>query len=846
MRQSEATMTVEDGTPGAVAATAALRLVGIRKSFGAVKALRGVDLTILPGEVHAVVGENGAGKSTLLGVAAGVLTADDGQMISNGVALTHTHPREMWRRGVSVAFQHPTLSSDLTVFENLQLAAPALTSREAAALIERVAIPQLRPNLGRRVAELTLAQRYVIEIVRALATSPRVLFLDEPTAPFQEEQVERLFALIRALVIDGVAIVYVSHRLQEIMDIADRVSVLRDGELVVTKPRGDFTVQEIVTLIAGRPLQQMFPPKAAARPDAALRLEVRGLTGGRFRDVDFTARAGEIVGITGIEGQGQRQFVRALAGLGQGHRGEIRIDGRPVSGGPAAMRAAKVGFVSDDRHAEGLFLPWSIRENIGFGSLDRLARLGVVDRGAESRFALDVAEKLRVKTKSIETAVSALSGGNQQKVLFGREASAGPSVLFIDEPTKGVDVGARSEIYQQLRNLADEGLAIVVLSSDGVELEGLCDRVTIFADGRLVRELTGEAVTDTAITEANLTALSSRAADAAPSRAIPWTRALLGSDQFPALVLAVLVAAVLLGTSLLNPFFVSPFNIGSMLTLLSVLAFVAMAQLSVIIVGGIDLSVGPLIGLVVVLASFLLPDGASDGVLILGALAIVALCVAFGALQGAIVEFFRLPSVVVTLATYIGLQGVALVLRPQPAGTIADGLGDFLEYKLLGVPVCMILALAAVLVLEFMLFRTPIGRALRAVGSNLEASHKLGVNRRAVTILAFTLAGGLTGVAGLTFAAQIGIGSATSGSGDYTLTSITAVVLGGASVMGGRGSYLSTLLGAALIQVTLSATTFFDGGATWQYWLISGATLLAATVFSLLRRRTERAGAIEI
>ncbi len=838
-------MAVEDGAPGPMAAVAALRLVGIRKSFGAVKALRGVDLTILPGEVHAVVGENGAGKSTLLSVAAGVLTADDGEVISHGVAVTNTHPREMWRRGVSVAFQHPTLSADLTVFENLQLAAPALSSREAAALIERVAIPQLRPNLGRRVAELTLAQRYVIEIVRALATSPSVLFLDEPTAPFQEEQVERLFALIRALAIGGVAIVYVSHRLQEIMDIADRVSVLRDGELVVTKPRGDFTVQEIVTLIAGRPLQQMFPPKAVARLDAAPRLEVRGLTGSRFRDVDFTARPGEIVGVTGIEGQGQRQFIRALAGLGQGHRGEIRIDGRPVSGGPAAMRAAKVGFVSDDRHAEGLFLPWSIRENIGFGSLARLTRGGVVDRGAESRFALDVAARLRVKTKSIETAVSALSGGNQQKVLFGREASAGPSVLFIDEPTKGVDVGARSEIYQQLRDLAEAGLAIVVLSSDGVELEGLCDRVVIFADGRLVRELTGEAVTDTAITEANLTALASRAADAGPSRAIPWTRALLGSDQFPALVLAVLVAAVLIGTSLFNPFFVSPFNIGSMLTLLSVLAFVAMAQLSVIIVGGIDLSVGPLIGLVVVLASFLLPDGASDGGLIIGAVAIIALCVAFGALQGAIVEFFRLPSVVVTLATYIGLQGVALVLRPQPAGTIADGLGDFLEYKLLGVPVCMILALAAVVILEFMLFRRPIGRALRAVGSNLEASHRLGVSRRAVTILAFTLAGGLTGLAGLTFAAQIGIGSATSGSGDYTLTSITAVVLGGASVTGGRGSYVSTLLGAALIQVTLSATTFFDGGATWQYWLISGATLLAAIVFSLLRRRTEQAGAIE-
>jgi ribose transport system ATP-binding protein len=818
-----------------------LDLAGIRKSFGAVHALKGVDLTILPGEVHAVVGENGAGKSTLLGVAAGVLTADAGHITCNGETVVHASPREMWRRGVAVAFQHPTVADDLTVLENLQLASPRLAgaggAAEATALIERVAIPQLRPNLKSRVGDLTLAQRYVVEIARALAVNPRVLFLDEPTAPFQEEAVQRLFQLIRELSASGVAIVYVSHRLQEVMELADRISVLRDGELVATRQRGEFTVQEIVTLIAGRPLAQMFPPKAAAPPEAAPLLEVKKLSGARFHNVDFHARPGEIVGITGIEGQGQRPFVRAMAGLGHGHTGEIRINGAPATGGPAAMRAAGVGFVSDDRHAEGLFLPWSIRENIGFGILARLTRSGVVDRREEAAFATGVAEKLRVKTRSIETPVSALSGGNQQKVLFGREASAGPIVLLIDEPTKGVDVGARSEIYQQLRDLANEGMAIVVLSSDGVELEGLCDRVVIFADGRLVRELTGDDVTDTVITEANMTALASRGAAAGPRREIPWTRSLLSSDQFPGLVLIVLVAAVLFGTSTVNSFFISPFSIAGMLVLLSVLTFIAMGQLCTILVGGIDLSVGPLAGLVVVLASFLLPDGAGVAQLVWGSLLILCIGLLFGLFQGAMVEFLRLPSVVVTLATFIGLQGFALILRPRPDGVIADAFGDFLETTILGVPVCMILALIAVVIFEWILFRRPFGRALRAVGSNFEASFRLGVNRRLVTLLAFTLASGLTTIGGLIFAAQIGIGSATSGSGDYTLTSITAVVLGGASVMGGRGSFFATLMGAAMIQVTLSATSFFDGGAAWQYWLISAATLLAAGLFSLVRKR---------
>jgi ribose transport system ATP-binding protein len=388
-------------------------------------------------------------------------------------------------------------------------------------------------------------------------------------------------------------------------------------------------------------------------------------------------------------------------------------------------------------------------------------------------------------------------------------------------------------------------MAIVVLSSDGVELEGLCDRVVIFAGGRLVRELTGAEVTDTVITEANMTALASRGAVAGPRREIPWTRSLLGSDQFPGLVLVVLVAAVLFGTSLSNSFFVSAFSIAGMLTLLSVLTFIAMAQLCAMIVGGIDLSVGPLAGLVVVLASFLLPDGAGAVQLVWGVAVILVIGLLFGLLQGAMVEFFRLPAVVVTLATFIGLQGIALVLRPRPDGVISDDFGDFLSYPLFGVPVSMILALVAVVAFEWVLFRRPIGRALRAVGSNFEASYRLGVNRRLVTLLAFTLAGGLTTLGGLVFATQIGIGSATSGSGDYTLTSITAVVLGGASVMGGRGSFFSTLMGAAMIQVTLSATAFFNGGAPWQYWLISSATLLAAVIFSLVRKGARREGAAQ-
>ena len=815
-----------------------MALTGVRKSFGPVQALKGVDLAVIPGEVHAIVGENGAGKSTLIGIAAGVLQADAGTIHYDNKEVRAPHPRQMREDGVSVVYQHPALAPDLTVLENLQLAAPSLAApggpAEAEHILARIATDELRMPVNTRVAELSLAQRHIVEIASALATHPTVLFLDEPTEPLQHADVRKLFDLIGELKRAGVGIVYVSHRLHEVDELADRISVMRDGEIIDSRLARSITPAEIVALIAGRPLGQIFPAKA--KSVGAPLFEVRGLSGRGFDQVDLVVHAGEIVGLAGIEGEGQREFIRAAAGIDRRRGGEVRVNNARIAGDtPGAFRKSGIGFIPDDRHAEGVFLNLTLRENLSLGFLGAISNFGAVDRSGEAERAKTITENLRIRAASVESKLFELSGGNQQKVLFGREISAQPNVLLVDEPTRGVDIGARSDIYQRLRAVADQGLGVLVSSSDGIELEGLCDRVLIFARGRIVDELSGGEVTDAAITEANLTTTVSRASQAPASAHPRRGRKFLSGDHFPALVLAVLTVIILGGTQALNGYFLSPFSIKSILSFFSILAFLSSAQLATVLVGAIDLSIGPLAGLCVVLASFLTPDGVLPGPFAAGLILILMFTVGFGLLQGLLITSLRLPAIVVTIATFIGLQGVSLLLRPTAAGTISDAVSDAAQFPLWFLPAGVVLTLAMVGGAEWLLFRTGFGRSFRAVGSSPLASLRLGIDSERLTWLAFVISGLLAGIGGLMLAGQVGIGSPSTGT-DYTLMSITVVVLGGASVAGGRGSFFSTLFGAALVQATSSASSFVDANSSVHYIVIGALTLLAAIFFSLARR----------
>ena len=701
-------------------------------------------------------------------------------------------------------------------------------------------------SLDARVRDLTLAQFHIIEIAGAIASKPRVLFLDEPTEPFQQADIVKLFGLIRQLREEGVAIVYVSHRLREIEEIADQITVLRDGQIIESGPAFRIKTDQIVTMIAGRPLEQIFPDKAKGAGQTIL--EVESLSGSGFANVNFTAHAGEIVGVTGIEGEGQREFLRTLAGLESRTGGSVRIKGEAYEGNSsAAARHAGIGFVTDDRHEEGLFLTLRLRENIGIGALDQISTAGVISRKRDRALTREVMDRLGIYTgyrikEYDDTTAAELSGGNQQKVLIGREIAGEPKVILVDEPTKGVDVGARAEIYERLRELADSGVAVVVSSADGMELEGLCDRVVVFARGQIVKELDGDSLTDEAITEANLTATVARTSD--PARAkkedSPWRR-IMAADRFPAAVLTLLTAIVLLGTASISEYFLSPFNIQTMLTFLSILAFLSIAQLGTILVGRIDLSVGALAGFVVVLASYLTPDGGGVGATFAGVALILAITAAFGLFQGWLITWLNIPAIVVTLATFIGLQGMSLVLRPEAAGSITDYLSDVSQWSFWGMPACFLAIVAIVVAFEIILFRTRLGRRLRAVGSSPLGAARVGIRVNWHIVLAFVLSGVLTGIAGLILAGQVGIGSPATGI-DYTLMSITAVVLGGTRIAGGRGSVLSVFLGAALVQSLSSASSFVNQDFAIHLIILGAVTLVAATFFSVARRDTERTG----
>ena len=484
-----------------------LSLRGVSKAFGAVRALRDVSVDCRAGEVHALVGENGSGKSTLLGVASGFLAPDHGTVEIGGRERRRVSPAETRRLGLGIAYQTYSHVLDLSVAENLYLAAP----------------PKLRPGYGRmgewaaaRLAQfdldipltastgsLSLVQRQLLEVVKALLAEPKVLLLDEPTTALGPQEVDRLHALVLEQSRAGVGIVYVSHRLPEVLGIADRVSVLRDGVCQGTFDAASMSEESLVALMIGRPLQLAFPERHEPAGPREVLLAVSGLAGDRFGPIDLDVAKGEILGLAGAEGNGQLQFLRALAGVERAV-GKVTCDGRELdSASPLAALRAGVVLLSGDRSGESLFPVLSVRVNATIQVLRRLGRMGFLQRRRERRTVDDLAGRLRIRMASIEQPVQSLSGGNQQKVSLTRPFLRGDvKVILAEEPTQGVDVAARFDIYDALREKAREGVATIVKSSDPLELSGLCDRVLVMSRGAIVDEIHGDDLGERRIVEA--------------------------------------------------------------------------------------------------------------------------------------------------------------------------------------------------------------------------------------------------------------------------------------------------------------------------------------------------------
>jgi rhamnose transport system ATP-binding protein len=481
-------------SPSEVAATLELR--DVSKAFGPVVALSSGGIRVEPGSIHALVGENGAGKSTLVKIVAGVHRRDSGEFLLEGVPCDFGSTAESKAAGVAVIYQEPTLFPDLSVTENIFMGRqPVGTARridraamyaEAASLFSRlgVRIDPRRPALG-----LSIADQQIIEIAKAISVDARVLIMDEPTAALSGVEVDRLFAVARSLRDEGRALVFISHRFDEVFALCDAVTVMRDGAYIATKPIAETDVDEIVGLMVGREVSDLFP-KTPATVGAPV-LEVQGLSrAGVFHDVSFEVRAGEIVGLAGLVGAGRSEIARAVFGVDRYENGSVRLAGKSVAkGDPRAAIKAGMAFIPEDRRKQGLVIDASVTRNVAAVIRGGLAKGGLLMPGAESRAAGPWAARLQVKTNALDANAVTMSGGNQQKVVIAKWLATDPKLLIIDEPTRGIDIGTKAEVHRLLSELAGKGLAILMISSELPEVLGMADRVLVVCEGRITADL---------------------------------------------------------------------------------------------------------------------------------------------------------------------------------------------------------------------------------------------------------------------------------------------------------------------------------------------------------------------
>jgi rhamnose transport system ATP-binding protein len=484
-----------------------LSVRGIEKSFPGVHALSGVSFDVAKGEVHALLGENGAGKSTLIKIVSGVFPPDRGEVIVNGKPVNLARPGDARRAGIATIYQELLLFPDLTVAENIFMAhAPRAglgqldwraMREKTAGLLASLDIHDLQAD--RVVGSLSVGNRQRVEILRALSQAAQILIMDEPTAALTEYDVTRLFDIVRKLKARGVAVIYISHKLDEVFAIADRVTVLRDGAQVATKHVADTNSPDLVQLMVGRKIESLFPKITV--PIGEPVLEVKDLERSPLtKKVSLTVRAGEIVGLAGLVGSGRSELAQTIFGITPAEGGKIRIAGQTVDiRSPAQARARGVAYVPEDRGVQGLVRPMTVRENFSLAALGKVAFGGFIDRAAERKLADDGVKRFAVKTNSLEQIAGKLSGGNQQKIVLGKWLATQPKLLILDEPTRGIDVGAKAEIHRLMGELAAQGLAVLMISSELPEVLGMSDRVLVMREGRIVAEFSRQEATQEAI-----------------------------------------------------------------------------------------------------------------------------------------------------------------------------------------------------------------------------------------------------------------------------------------------------------------------------------------------------------
>lgn len=813
-----------------------VELVGLCKSFPGVKALRDVDLTLRPGRVHALVGENGAGKSTLIQMLSGNLSPDSGEIRLAGRPIRFPSPVAARRAGIVTVHQEVDLFPDLTVSENVGLLAGLPSAfigwldrreqrRRTASALEAIG-QELDP--ADTAGTLSPAGRQLLEIAAAVSQQARVLILDEPTSSLSAAEAETLFRHVRRFREAGTAILYVSHRLEELFALADDVTVLRDGRHVWSGPIGETSRADLIRRMVGRETAAMTldrrPKRARTGAPARLRCSNLSAADGSCRGICLEVSAGEILGLYGLVGAGRSEFAQTVFGMRPRSGGQVWIDGREIARHGIAPELA---YVPEDRLRQGLARGLSVRVNAVWATLTRLAIGPWLPAWREQAQAAAIIRQMDVRTSSERQLAGTLSGGNQQKIVIGRWLARDPAVLLLDEPTRGVDVGAKAEIHARIRQLADEGRAVILISSDLPEILTHSDRVGVFRDGALVAEFDPA----TATADAIATAALPQGAPGVHLAAHP-TRGRFRAPREAAL--AILVVALALALQAGSGRFLTRENLQSVSTDAAVLAICAAGAAIVVLAGGVDISLGALMALCAAVAGKLWEHGTPWPAAMLVALLIGA---GGGLFNAGLTLAGRVHPIVVTLGTmsvYRGLTRWWMVTDVQIPGVARQTFTD----DLLGVPIVVWLGVAMFLWLGAGLRQTIPGRYLYAVGGNPQAATRVGIRRSWVWLGAFGLQGAMAGLAGMLYLGRSGSLQSTAYE-EKTLEAIAAAMVGGVAITGGRGTLLGVALGSLLLVTLAPACQFLSVSAYWQRALV-GAVLVVAVVLDARWRRSDR------
>jgi ribose transport system ATP-binding protein len=798
-----------------------IKLENIDKYFGITRALSGASLEIAHGEVIGLIGPNGAGKSTLMKIITGMLEPTQGKITVNGSSIQRFTQKEVKELGIACAYQDLSLCTNLTVYENfamLNMDHNLFTrsgwrkskKSETKTLLEKF-FPGNNIDVTRPVSSLTLAERQIVEICKALMNpNLGLLVLDEPTSALSADRAEQLHKAVRDISRTGAAVIYISHKLDEIQKVCDHIVLLKNGTNAGVFSPQEITSEDLVKLMGGDTRSRSKDGNEEALEAGEVLVSVKNLCLDGLRDVCFEARSGEIVGISGLAGSGQTTLLQSIFSAGRKKMKQVQVKG-------------KLSYISGDRAREGIFHLWSIFDNILVSSLDRVKSLGLINKSKSEQLAGSWYEKLKFKAESVHSPITSLSGGNQQKALIARGLASGADILILNDPTAGVDIETKQEIYGLLREAKTAGKAVILYSTEDSEME-ICDRVYVMREKAVTEEIKGNDITVPNIVKASFKEVKK---EVNIEKKMNSTVGKVLRSRLFLPVTAMLTIFFL--NALLNPNVLTYNSIRMLLSSAVPLVFASLGQMFIVTAGDIDMGNGYSIGLVNVLLAVILSRSPLIGFL--------SLAVFIGAymLMGALIHLRRLPSIVITLGAQFIWLGIALIICPLPGGSCPEWLTGFYRLKFIFLPVPALLCILAAVFTWFVLYRSKYGMILRGIGNNKDAVERSGWSYLLAKVMNYGLAGLMVVLAGMFFTA-VTYGADVNISASFCMMSIATIIVGGCEMSGGVVEPIGVVAAGIAMSLITSLLIFVKVDSNFQM-AVTGLIIIIVLAAKLITKR---------